>query len=179
MKSRVISLLQRCAEFASVTFFVAMFGAFLLQIFMRYVVNQPLSWTIEACVITYIWVVFWSAAFLVRKREHVTFTIFRDLAPPRLRRYLGILGAAVVGVAFASAYPAGFDFITFMKIDTTPVTRIRFDFVYSVWLLFAASVVVRSFYEVFVLARQSWMAPASPSAQSAQAKEDGAWGGKK
>ena len=65
--TRTIKYLRKGAEFVAVTLFIAMFGSFLLQVFMRYVLNRPLGWTSEACVIFYIWVVFWTAALLVRE----------------------------------------------------------------------------------------------------------------
>jgi TRAP-type C4-dicarboxylate transport system permease small subunit len=50
-----------------------MFGSFLLQVFMRYVVSRPLEWTLEVCLIAYLWFVFWSLGFLLNEREQVPF----------------------------------------------------------------------------------------------------------
>jgi len=124
----------------------AMFAAFLLQIFMRYVINQPLGWTSEAIVILYIWALFWTSAFLLNESEHITFTIVSDAVHPRarVRAIMKLVGHVVLGIAFASALPAVVDYVTFMKIDTTPVTRIRFDYVYSIFVVFALAVVIRS-----------------------------------
>ena len=69
----------------AVGLFVAMFVAFLLQIFTRYVLNHPLGWTLEACVILYIWIVFWTSAFLLRERDHVAFTMLCDAVAPGAR----------------------------------------------------------------------------------------------
>ena len=66
-------MLGRGAELVGAAIFATMFGAFLLQIFMRYVVNQPLGWTLELCMITYIWLVFWACAFLLKERDHIAF----------------------------------------------------------------------------------------------------------
>ena len=55
----------------------------LLQVFTRYVVNRPFGWTSEACVIFYVWIVFWTRAFLLRERDHVTFTmVYERRRPP-------------------------------------------------------------------------------------------------
>ena len=148
--------LRKGAEFVAVGFFVAMFGAFLLQVFMRYVVNHPLGWTSEACVIFYIWVIFWTAAFLLRERDHVAFTMVFDAASPPARRVMAIVGAAAIGGAFIAGFPAMFSFITFMKIDVTPVTRIRFDYVYSVWILFVLAVIARSLASLVRLLGRNW-----------------------
>ena len=82
--------------------------------------------------------IFWTAAFLLRERDHVAFTMIYDGVRPPARRIMAILGVIAMGGAFVAGFPAMFSFITFMKIDVTPVTRIRFDYVYSVWILFVA-----------------------------------------
>ena len=154
--SQVLAYLRKGAEFVAVGCFVAMFGAFLLQVFMRYVVNHPLGWTSEACVIFYIWVIFWTAAFLLRERDHVAFTMVYDAVRPPTRRIMAIVGVIAMGGAFVAGFPAMFSFITFMKIDVTPVTRIRFDYVYSVWILFAVAVIVRSVVSLVRLLGRNW-----------------------
>ncbi|WP_159591192.1 TRAP transporter small permease [Chelativorans xinjiangense] len=135
---------RKFAEIVAVGLLTAMFASFLLQVFMRYVVNHPLGWTSEACVILYIWAVFWTSAFLLEEREHITFSILSDALAPRPRWVLSLIGHAVLAVAFASALPAIVDYIAFMKIDSTPITRIRFDYVFSIFAVFAVAVVIRS-----------------------------------
>ena len=153
---RLFQVGRKGAEAVAVVVFLGLFGTFLLQIFMRYVVNYPLSWTIEACMITYIWVVFWSSAFLLRERDHVAFTVLLEAAPPRGRRVMALAGALAVGLAFLFAYLAEYEFITFMKIDVTPALHLRFDWVFSVWLLFAAMVIFRSGQTVLRLLGPDW-----------------------
>ena len=43
----------------------AMFVSFIVQIASRYVFNYPVDWTLELCLTTWLWVVFWEAAFLL------------------------------------------------------------------------------------------------------------------
>ncbi len=154
--AQILRHLRKGAELVAVIAFVAMFGAFLLQVFMRYVVNHPLGWTSEACVIFYIWVIFWTAAFLLRERDHVSFNMIHDGVRPPARRVMAILGVAAIAVAFIAGFPAQLSFITFMKIDVTPVTRIRFDYVYSVWILFVVAVIVRSVVSLIRLFGRNW-----------------------
>jgi TRAP-type C4-dicarboxylate transport system permease small subunit len=133
-----------------------MFAMFMLQIFTRYVLGRPFGWTSEACVIFYVWIVFWTSAFLVHERDHVAFTIFYETASPKGRRVLGIVGAAALLLAFAIALPGAFDWITFMKIEATPVMRIRFDLVYSVFVMFVVAVIVRAGYDLYRLVGPHW-----------------------
>lgn len=171
--ARAIDLLRRAAELVAIVLLAAMFGVFLLQIFARYVLGSPLGWTVEICVVLYIWVVFWSAAFLLKQRDHVAFGLVYDAAPPGRRRILAILGTVVIGVAFAAALPATVDYVTFMRIEKTPVSRIRFDWVYSIFVVFAVAVVVRAGLGLARLAGRGWRAavadePPPPSWQGSE-----------
>jgi len=136
--------LRKFTEIVAVGLLTAMFLVFLLQIFMRYVVNQPLGWTLEASVILYIWAVFWTSAFLLDESEHIAFTILADAARPRVRAMMKLAGHVILGIAFISALPGVVDYVTFMKIDTSPVIGIRFDYVFSIFVVFMAAVIIRS-----------------------------------
>ena len=48
--------------------FLALFGVFIIQITARFGFNQPLAWTDEAAVILYLWVILWTAAWVVPER---------------------------------------------------------------------------------------------------------------
>ena len=43
------------------------------------------AWTDELAVVLFIWLVFWTGAFVLSIREHVAFDVVYDLLPPRLR----------------------------------------------------------------------------------------------
>lgn len=153
---RASRIARRGAELAAAAMFAAMFGAFLLQVFMRYVVGRPLEWSLEACLIAYVWVVFWSCAFLLRERDHVAFTMLYAAAPAGARRWLAALSAVAVGGAFLAAAPATVDFVAFMGIDSTWVLEIPFDLVFSVYLLFVAAVILRSGLSLRRLLSRGW-----------------------
>jgi TRAP-type C4-dicarboxylate transport system permease small subunit len=144
------------AEFIAALLFVAMFAAFLLQVFTRYVLNDPITWTQEFVLIAYIWIVFWCAAFLLRERDHITFDMVSTALPPGLRRILAIVLTALVAVAFAAALPGTFDYVTFMKIERSPVMGIRFDLVYAIFVAFVAAVVIGAVLRIWRLAGRSW-----------------------
>ncbi len=140
---------RKFAEFVAVSLLAAMFSAFLLQIFMRYIMNNPLGWTLEMCVILYIWTVFWTSAFILKESDHITFTVLSDYVRPSVKRVMSIIGHIIIGIAFVSALPAVIDYVTFMKIESTPIAHLRFDFVFSVFVVFLAAVSVRSIINVF------------------------------
>ncbi len=153
---RFFAALKRGAELIGAALFAVMFGTFLLQIVMRYVVRQPLGWTIEVCMICFIWIVFWSCAFTLDEREHVSFGLLYQEARPRARRVLAILSAAVLAIALFAALPATYDYIAFMRRHGTPILDLPFHLVFGVFLLFVAAVALRQLLRLVRLLRPGW-----------------------
>src|SRR6185369_12957376 len=71
-----------------------LFAVLVAGVFARYALGRPLAWTDEVAAMLFVWLVFWTGAFVLKIEEHVAFDIVYDLAPPALRRVLGALGAA-------------------------------------------------------------------------------------
>lgn len=133
-----------------------MFGAFIIQVFTRYVLNDPLGWTTEMCLIAYLWFVFWGGGLMVRERDQVRFDLIYQSRSPRTRRTLAMVVTLILGTLFAFALPANIDFVTFMAEDVTWVMEIRFDYVFAVFIVFMVAYVVRAFWRVYKLTRPSW-----------------------
>ena len=153
---RPLGLLSRGAELVGAAIFATMFGAFLLQIFMRYVVNQPLGWTLELCMVAYLWLVFWGCAFLLKERDHIAFNIVYHAAAPPVRRVLAALSATVLAAAMIAALPATFDFVSFMGRTSTWVLHIRFDVLFAIFLVFMAAVAIRQLIHLRQLFGADW-----------------------
>jgi TRAP-type C4-dicarboxylate transport system permease small subunit len=135
--------LRSRAENVAVGLLTAMFVSFILQIFYRYVVNEPLTWTLEACLLTWLWLVFWGAAFLLRDGDHVRFDILYASVGSPMRRLFALISALAIIAGFVSAFPATYDFISFMSIESSSSLGIRLDHVFAAYLLFAVAVIVR------------------------------------
>ncbi|MBB3020368.1 TRAP-type C4-dicarboxylate transport system permease small subunit [Microvirga lupini] len=150
------SRLRYFAELVAAILFMAMFGAFLLQVFTRYILNDPVAWTQEFVLIVYIWIVFWCAAFLLREREHITFDMFFLALPLAGRRVFAFVLTALIGIAFIAALPATIDYVTFMKIEKSPVIGLRFDILYSIFVVFVIAVAVSALLRVWRLLSRSW-----------------------
>ena len=147
--------LRARAQNVAVGLLAAMFISFMLQIFFRYVVNQPLSWTLEACLLAWLWLVFWGAAFLLKDDDNVRFDILFTSVTPVARRVFGFIAALIFVVVFGYALPATYDFISFMKIESSSSLGIRLDIVFSVYLLFAVGVIAHYGWRAATLLRRS------------------------
>ena len=139
-----------------VAIFATMFGAFLLQVFMRYVVNHPLGWTDELSLVTYVWGIFWAAAFMVSERDHVSLDrVYAELPDPSKRAF-ALAGTLLVAGLFVAALPATTDYVHFMARERTSVLGIRFDLVFAPFLLFLAAVTLRSLWRLGRLLGRRW-----------------------
>lgn len=141
--NRLFSWLQRRADNVAVALLTAMFFVFILQIFCRYVINYPLGWTIEACLLCWLWLVFWGGAFNISDYDHVRFDILQNAVPGFVRGIFALISAAAIIAGLAVSFPATLDFVQFMKIESTSLLKIRFDYVFAIYLVFAVAIIVR------------------------------------
>ncbi len=153
---RLADRLRRGIETVAAIVFAAMFAAFILQVFTRYVLNDPTAWTQEATLVCYLWVVFWCAAFMLRERDQITFDMLVTISPRRVQRVLAAVSALLVAVAFAVALPGTIDWIRFMKFEKTPVMGLRYDWLYSIFIVFCVAVVVRAGLRARELLSSRW-----------------------
>jgi TRAP-type C4-dicarboxylate transport system permease small subunit len=135
--------LYRRAENVLAAMLAAMFAAFLLQIVFRYLLNMPIGWTNEISVILWIWLVLWGGAFVVREEEEIRFDLFYASAPPRVRRVMFLTAAASLVVLYGISFPAVLDYVTFMKVEKTAYLKIRFDWLFSIYIIFVVAIILR------------------------------------
>jgi C4-dicarboxylate transporter DctQ subunit len=135
--------LRRRAENVAAAMLAVMFAAFVVQIVFRYVFNLPTGWSSELTVIMWLWLVLWGAAFVVKESEAIRFDLLSGAAGRRTRIAMGIVVAAAVVILYGASLPATFAYVTFMKVEKTSYLKIRFDWLFSIYLLFAIAVIVR------------------------------------
>ena len=123
-----------------------MFTVFILQIVFRYILNLPIGWTHEISVIMWLWLVLFGTAFVVRDNEEIRFDILYSAVNQRWRRVLVVASAVILIVLFGISLPAVIDYVMFMKVEKTAYLKIRFDWLYSIYAIFAVATIVRQFW---------------------------------
>lgn len=123
-----------------------MFVVFIIQIVFRYVANLPIGWTQEVSSIMWLWMVLFGSAFVIRDYEEIRFDLIYSTVSERTRRILVVLCALVVVFFFAVSLPAVLDYIGFMKVERTAYLKIRFDWLYVIYGLFAVATIVRQLW---------------------------------
>ena len=135
--------LYRRAENLLAAMLALMFGAFLLQIVFRYVLNLPIGWTNEISVILWIWLVLFGAAFVVREEEEIRFDLIYAAVGARTRRIMFLISAAALIALYTVSFPAVWDYVSFMRVEKTAYLKIRFDWLYSIYIVFVVAIIVR------------------------------------
>jgi C4-dicarboxylate transporter DctQ subunit len=131
------------AENVAAAMLAAMFAAFLIQIAFRYLFGLPTGWTHELSVILWLWLVLWGAAFVVSEREEIRFDLLYGAVGPGARRAMCIVTAVALVALYLVSLPAVASYVGFMKVEKTAYLKVRFDYLYSIYIVFVIAAVVR------------------------------------
>lgn len=154
--TRIPRLISKTFEALSATAFAVLFGVFMLQIFYRYVLNHPLSWTQEIAEILYVWIVCVGAATIVKEREHVTFSLVYVSVKPKLRRIFAIAGTGLVTLVMLITLPGNLDYILFTFRQKTPTLRLPMSVVFSAFGVFMVLIIINGVIRLYRLSRSDW-----------------------
>lgn len=167
---QVVKWGSHIADAIAATMLAAIFLTFLLQIATRYaprIVSNfglaewwpwlgtiaPLGWTLELIGILWVWVIFFSCAFVVREYDQVRFDILYLSVPRKVRAVFAIVGAIVVAGVMLYAFLPTWDYIDWMKMRRTSTVRNPFSgekiplrTIFSVYAVFMLAVAARSLW---------------------------------
>ena len=114
--NRIGAGFARFAEAVAAAMMAAMFLTFILQIAVRYSARldwlpeiAPIlepsryGWTLEFCLLLWVWLVFWGNAFVVRPRDHVVFDILLNHVRAPVRRWFVIIASVAISAALILA----------------------------------------------------------------------------
>jgi len=155
----MINLLKRLRSFANfitATMLAVLFFTFLLQIFSRYILKAPFGWTLELCLILWLWIVFFGCSFAVRDQDHVKFDIFYYATPKKVQLIFSILSAIGVIVIMGYSFLPTIDYIDWMKMRKTTTVKIfnnkiPLSYIFSVYGIFLLSVIIQYIWKLYNL----------------------------
>jgi C4-dicarboxylate transporter DctQ subunit len=135
--------LRARAENALALMMAAMFVSFILQVVFRYVMNLPVAWTEEVCVIGWLWGILWGAGFVTRNSEDVRFDMVYGLMPRHVKRVFAVVAGTAIVVILAISLPGAWSYVTFMKVEKSASLGIRMDVMFSIYIAFVLAMIVR------------------------------------
>ncbi len=150
---------SRIADAIAATMLAAIFAVFLLQILLRYLFT-PAGWTLELIGILWVWVIFFSCAFVVHEQDQVKFDIIYLSVNRRTRQIFAMISAAALVIGMLYTLLPTLDYIDWMKIRKTatvsnPFTgkKIPLRDVFSIYAVFIIAVTARYAWQFFDIAR--------------------------
>ena len=151
--SALAAWLRRRAENIAAAMLAVMFAAFVVQIVFRYLFNFPIGWAAELSVVMWLWLVLWGAAFVVRENEEIRFDLLTVSVGRRARIGMGVAASVALLALYAGSLPATWKYVTFMKVEKSSYLKIRMDWLFSIYLVFVAAILVRYLWILWQLVR--------------------------
>jgi len=158
MKSATKAITQ-LGEFIAAIMMAAMFVTFILQVFIRYTARMewvadtiPIldpnlyGWTLEFCLVLWIWLVFWGSALIVRERDHVIFDLIYTSVSPKIRKWMAIFSCLAISVGFLWVLEPTWEKFYILRLKRTATLSnlfgdwIRVRDIYSIFFLFLLAV---------------------------------------
>ena len=135
--------LRRRAENVMVALLSVMFATFIIQISARYVLNNPVGWSEEVIITTWLWTVLWGAAFVVSEAEEIRFDIIYSTLSEPVRRILTVITGIVLVALYGISLPASYSYVSFMKVERSAYLHVPINLMYSIYVIFLVACIGR------------------------------------
>ncbi len=140
---------RRRAENVAVALLSLMFACFILQIVYRYVLDDPLGWTEEVIIVTWLWTVLWGAAFVVGEAEEIRFDVIYTLMPEAYRRASTVMTGIALITLYGISLPAAYRYVAFMRVEHSAYLHVPIDLLYSIYIIFSVACICRYCWLVY------------------------------
>ena len=104
-KNKIIQFLDRSEEVILVGMFALMVLIIFIQVIMRYIFNNSLSWSEELGKFLFVWISWLGISIGAKRKEHIKITMFIDKVSPKLKCLCDILSELIIfGICAVTAY---------------------------------------------------------------------------
>lgn len=143
MLYRLKTLIERVSLVIISTLLAVMVVLMLWQVFTRYMLATPALFTEESLRFMMIWTGLLGTAYCFGTRQHLALELLPSMAPPPLRRALGVFnGLVTIGFAVATMLFGGWQASTSSMQQLSPIMQIPIGYVYLVLPIAAVLIVV-------------------------------------
>ena len=130
-------VMDHVEEFFMIPLIFAMSIIIFIQVIMRYVFSNSLTWSEELARYLFVWLVYFSVSYTARREKHIRIDAAINLYPKKLRPYIELLSEIIV-LAFA-IFIAVTGVTVFQKItwsgQMSPAIGLPMQFVYAAPLI--------------------------------------------
>lgn len=132
----VLDRLEAALKFGAVLLALLMLGSLTLQVVMRYVFGQALSWSEELALLGFAWLIVFTTAVGFRRMTHARMSLLLDLLPQGARRFAERLIAFVVLILSLYLIFGGWGYFSETIDSVSPAIGYPIGFLYSASLVF-------------------------------------------
>ena len=143
-----------------------MFATFIIQIFCRYVLNNPVGWSEEVIITAWLWTVLWGAAFVVSEADEIRVDIVRSERSHRARRSVAVIVGIVLVALYCISLPASYAYVSFMKVERSAYLHVPINWLYAIYVIFLVACICRYCWLIIVAIRGGGLPDTDVSGQS-------------
>ena len=141
MKKILLFLRDVIELYIPIISFSLLFIAFILQVYFRYVINRPLTWTQDIIVVGFCWTVILGACYTMRRKGQVSFTMLYDQYPPKVAAWARLAGNVLIIVTFAVLVIPSVNYAIFVSFQKTAALRINYFWIFIPFTYFLLSII--------------------------------------
>lgn len=128
--------------------FACLFLTFVYQIFCRYVLRSPVSWSYEMGLLTFVWTTMFGACYAWRDNEHIVFSLIYDNRSEKGKCIFDLLGAIIVFVLMVLAIQPTWKYIMTQR-RASSVMKISYKVMYFPFLIMIIDTCFRQVYNAY------------------------------
>lgn len=127
--SKILSKLNEFVKSLTGILIVIMMVLVVVQVFFRYVLNNPLSGTQEIARFAMVWLVMLGSSVAIRNESHVSVSFVTELMPKRINKIFRIIKYILVILFFYIFLVSGWDLTTRSMVQLSPSNRIPMGYI--------------------------------------------------
>lgn len=128
--------------------YVFLFVTFILQTFYRYVLRNPIGWSYEMGLLTFVWTVIFGACYAWRDNEHIVFSLVYDSRSEMQKRVFDIVGSLMLFMLLALIVEPTWTYI-FKQRRASSVLKISYKLMYFPFLIMVIISCGRQLYKIY------------------------------
>ena len=119
------------------------------------------GWTLDFCLLMWIWMVFWGNGLIVRQRDHVIFDMLYTSVSPKIRKWLAIISALIIAITLLIVIEPTWSKFYILRLKKTATLSnifgdwIRVRDIYMVFFIFCIAVSIRYFHRAYYVYKNS------------------------
>lgn len=129
-KSNLLKILDKLDDYLLIIAVIWMGLVLTLQVVMRYVFNNPLTWSEEMARYIFVWICFLGVGYGIKYDQHIKMEIFFSYFPKKAQRVINILTNIIMVIFLVAIVPSGIDFSVQVNEVASSAMEIPMSWIY-------------------------------------------------